>query len=283
MTRAYMQAEIKPACKKRGDFLTDSFLEYQTYFAILARMNAFRATILVLLVLTVGLMFYAFVVLVPARQNEYQMYQTRLKINEYEQRQMEHEARMARMETDADTPGMAAARAAAAEEDKKNAEELTNAEEHSVIASARRRQEIEAAAEDAPADEDAAAATALGSVTAYLEDCGVILFKADGSTPVNEGLQIALRRGHYVVCEATVDGRDEESGQYTAAIKQVSFGGVADPAVEANRKPCPGDEVIISPFLSSRDLRLENTVTQPAAAESPRELPEIEAVLTPVP
>ena len=45
----------------------------------------------------------------------------------------------------------------------------------------------------------------------------------------------------------------------------------------------PGDEVIISPFLSSRDLRLENTVTQPAAAESPRELPEIEAVLTPVP
>ncbi|MBR5186173.1 MAG: 2-hydroxyacyl-CoA dehydratase [Akkermansia sp.] len=201
-------------------------------------MNAFRATVLVLLVLTVGLMFYAFVELIPARQNEYQMYQTQLKINEYEQRQMEHEARMARMGADADTPEMAAARAAAAEEDKKSEEELTNAEEHSVIASAKRRQEIDAAAND---EEDASAAAALGSVTAYLEDCAVILFKADGSTPVNEGLQIALRRGDFVVCEATVDGRDEEPGQYTAALKQTHFGGVEDPAAEANlpRNLCP--------------------------------------------
>ncbi|MBQ5664596.1 MAG: hypothetical protein IIV41_01870, partial [Akkermansia sp.] len=128
-------------------------------------MNAFRATVLVLLVLTVGLMFYAFVELIPARQNEYQMYQTQLKINEYEQRQMEHEARMARMGADADTPEMAAARAAAAEEDKKSEEELTHAEEHSVIASVKRRQEIDAAAAAAD-EEDAAAAAALGTVTA---------------------------------------------------------------------------------------------------------------------
>lgn len=274
-----MQAEIKPVSKKRSDFLTNSFLEYKTDFAILARMNAFRATVLVLLVLTVGLMFYAFVELIPARQNEYQMYQTQLKINEYEQRQMEHEARMARMGADADTPEMAAARAAAAEEDKKSEEELTNAEEHSVIASAKRRQEIDAAAND---EEDASAAAALGSVTAYLEDCAVILFKADGSTPVNEGLQIALRRGDFVVCEATVDGRDEESGQYTAALKQTHFGGVEDPAAEANLKPRVGDEVIISPFLSSRDLRLEAAEPQPAA-DTPQALPEVDAVLTPIP
>ncbi len=274
-----MQAEIKPVSKKRSDFLTNSFLEYKTDFAILARMNAFRATVLVLLVLTVGLMFYAFVELIPARQNEYQMYQTQLKINEYEQRQMEHEARMARMGADADTPEMAAARAAAAEEDKKSEEQLTNAEEHSVIASAKRRQEIDAAAND---EEDASAAAALGSVTAYLEDCAVILFKADGSTPVSEGLQIALRRGDFVVCEATVDGRDEESGQYTAALKQTHFGGVEDPAAEANLKPRAGDEVIISPFLSSRDLRLEPT-DSPAASQTPQALPEVEAVFTPVP
>lgn len=243
-------------------------------------MNAFRATVLVLLVLTVGLMFYAFVELIPARQNEYQMYQTQLKINEYEQRQMEHEARMARMGADADTPEMAAARAAAAEEDKKSEEELTHAEEHSVIASVKRRQEIDAAA--AADEEDASAAEALGSVTAYLEDCAVILFKADGTTPVNEGLQIALRRGDFVVCEATVDGRDEESGQYTAALKQTHFGGVEDPAAEENLKPRAGDEVIVSPFLSSRDLRLEAAEPQPAA-ETPQALPEVDAVLTPVP
>lgn len=276
-----MQAEIKPVSKKRADFLTNSFLENKTVFAILARMNAFRATVLVLLVLTVGLMFYAFVELIPARQNEYQMYQTQLKINEYEQRQMEHEARMARMGADADTPEMAAARAAAAEEDKKSEEELTHAEEHSVIASVKRRQEIDAAAAAAD-EEDAAAAAALGTVTAYLEDCAVILFKADGSTPVNEGLQIALRRGDFVVCEATVDGRDEESGQYTAALKQAHFGGVEDPAAEANLKPRAGDEVIISPFLSSRDLRLESAESQPEG-EAPQALPEVEAVLTPVP
>ncbi len=280
-----MQAEIKPVCQKRADFVTDSLLEYETVFAILARMNAFRATILVLLVLTVGLMFYAFVELIPARQGEYQMYQTQLKINEYEQRKMEHDARMSRLKADADTPEMAAAREAAAEADKKNEADLTKAEEHSVIASVKRRQEIEAAA-DAASEADAAAESAsLGAVTAYLEDCAVVLFKADGSTPVNEGLQIALRRDDYIVCEATVDGRDEESGQYTAAIKQVQFGGVEDPAVEANRKPRPGDAVIISPFLSSRDLRLESAGDIPAQPrqEVPQQLPEVEAILTPVP
>ena len=50
-------------------------------------MNAFRALILILLALTVGLMFYAFAVLLPARQEQYQMYQNQLKINEYQQRQ----------------------------------------------------------------------------------------------------------------------------------------------------------------------------------------------------
>lgn len=263
--------------------MTDSLLESTTVFDILARMNAFRATILVLLALTVGLMFYAFAVLLPARQDQYQMYQTQLKINEYQQRQQEHDARMARLEADADTPEVAAARAAAEEEAKKNEADLTAAEESSVIAQAKRRQEIE---ESATAAEDAAKPSSLGSVTAYLEDCAVLLFKADGSMPVNEGLLIAVRRDDYIVCEATVDGRDEESGQYTAAMKQAIFGGVKDPVAEENRKPRPGDQVIVSPFLSSRDLRLENynpemDSAQPAA--EPEKLPEIEAVLTPVP
>ncbi len=258
--------------------MTDSMLEYETVSDILARMNAFRATILVLLALTVGLMFYAFVVLIPARQNQYQMYQTQLKINEYEQRQMEHDARMARMGADVDAPAVAAARAEAAAEEKKNEEDLNKAEEQSVIASAKRKQEIE---ETATAAEDATVPSSIGSVTAYLEDCAVILFKADGSTPVKEGLMIAVRRSDFVVCEATVDGRDEESGQYTAAVKQANFGGVQDPEAEANRKPRPGDAIIISPFLSSKDLKLEET-TMPSVDGS-QDVPEIEAILTPVP
>jgi hypothetical protein len=281
--RADLQAEIKPVCKNKLIFLTDSLLEYKTNFAILARMNAFRATILVLLVLTVGLMFYAFVWLIPARQEQYQMYHTQLKINEYDQRQMEHDARMARLGTEVDTPEVAAAREAAAQEDKKNSDEINAAEEHSVIASVKRKQEIEAAS---TAAEDAAGPDPIGSVTAYLDDCAVILFKATGNMPVNDGLLIALRRGDYIVCEATVDGRDDESGQYTAAVKQAKFGGASDPAAEANRIPRPGDEIIVSPFLSSRDLRLEAAGAQsadiPEASEA-QALPEIDAELVPVP
>ena len=245
-------------------------------------MNAFRATILVLLCLTVGLMFYAFAVVLPARQSQYEMYRTQLKINEYEKRQQEHDARMARLGADVDAPEVAAARAAAEEEDKKNSADLTAAEEHSVIASVKRKQEIE---EAATAAEDAAKPSSLGTVTAYLEDCAVILFKASNTLPANEGLNIAVRRDDYIVCEAVVDGKDEESGQITAAIKPAHFGGVQDPVAEENRKPRPGDEVIVSPFLSGRDLRLENYGSQPAAepAAEPQALPEIEAVLTPVP
>lgn len=252
-------------------------------------MNGFRATILVLLILTVGLMFYAFTVLLPARQDQYQMYQTQLKIDEYEKRQQEHDARMARLGADVETPEVAAARAAAEAEARKNEADLTAAEESSVIAFAKRRQEIE---EAATAAEDAAKPSPLGTVTAYLEDCTVVLFKVDGSMPVNEGLLIAVRRDDFIVCEATVDGHDEESGQYTAALKLADFGGVKDAAAEENRKPRVGDEVIVSPFLSSRDLRLEN-YTPPTTAddaslhnnrnEAPAPMPEIEGILTPVP
>ena len=263
--------------------MTDSLLESKSVFAILPHMNAFRASILVLLALTVGLMFYAFAVLLPARQEQYQMYQNQLKINEYQQRQQEHESRMARFDADADTPEVAAARAAAEAEAKKNEADLTAAEESSVLASARRRQAAEEV-ESAAAEPDVS--SSVGVVTAYLEDCAVILFKAADAVPVNEGLNIAVRRNDYIVCEATVEGQDSESGQYTAALKQAEFGGAKDPEVEANRKPRAGDEVIISPFPSSRDLRMEGYTPlldrqQPSA--EPKDLPEIEAVLTPVP
>jgi hypothetical protein len=246
-------------------------------------MNAFRVTILALLVLTVGLMFYVFVAVIPARQSQYEMYHTQLKINEYEKRQMEHESRMARLETDVDTPEMAAARAAAEAEEKKSEEAVTAAEENSVLASAKRRQEMEETSAD---EDDVTQVAVLGSVTAYLEEHAVVLFKATGGSPVKEGLLIALRRDDYIVCEAMVDGVDEESGQYTAAVKQVKFGGVEDPTAEANRKPRTGDEVIVSPFMSGRDLRLESgniSDLKPEPAETPQPMPEVDAVFTPVP
>ena len=113
-----------------------------------------------------------------------------------------------------------------------------------------------------------------------------MLFKPNGSMPVNEGLIIAVRRNDYIVCEATVDGKDEISGQITAAVKPAHFGGVSDEAAEANQIPRPGDDVIISPFPSSKDLRLEDYGSQdipvPAADNAPEPMPEIEGILTPV-
>jgi hypothetical protein len=61
---------------------------------------------------------------------------------------------------------------------------------------------------------------------------------------------------------------------------------VEDPTAEANRKPRTGDEVIVSPFMSGRDLRLESgniSDLKPEPAETPQPMPEVDAVLTPVP
>ena len=81
-----------------------------------------------------------------------------------------------------------------------------------------------------------------------------------------------------------MDGRDEESGQYTAAIKQTVFSGAKDAEAEANRQPRPGDQIIVSPFLSSRELRMEGyNPQQEVQQDAPRQLPEIEDILTPVP
>lgn len=274
--------------------VTKSWLEYVGVFAILARMNGFRVTILVLLCLAVGLMFYAVAVLLPARQDQYELYQTQQKIQEYQQRDEAHRARMAQLQPEVDAPEVANARQAVESAAKEQEMKLTEAEEQSVIASAKRKQQISAARKEVKAAaQDAAAVTALGTVAAFSKEWNSILFTLNGNQPVAEGLFVAVRRdGDYIVCEAVVDGRDEESGQVSATIKQAKFGG-ADLGI-AQPEPVPGDEVIVSPYLNAGDLKsfgdfdavpavAPAAAPQGAPAGGAADMPELEATLTPIP
>lgn len=222
---------------------------------MLARMNGFRVTILVLFCLTVGLMFYAVTVVIPGRQEQYELYRTMQKSNEYRQRNAEHLARMEQLGPDVEAPEVSTARSEAEEGERKRQQEINEAEESSVLASARRKEEERTAR---AAAEEAAAPAALGRVASFNREWNSILFTPEGAkTPLNDGLVIAVRRGDYIVCEAVIDGRDEESGQVSATVKQAIFAANGNMPQETPT-PAAGDEIIISPFLSGRDLRDDN-------------------------
>lgn len=222
---------------------------------MLARMNGFRVTILVLFCLTVGLMFYAVTVVIPGRQEQYELYRTMQKSNEYRQRNAEHLARMEQLGPDVEAPEVSNARSEAEEGERKRQQEINEAEESSVLASARRKEEERTAR---AAAEEAAAPAALGRVASFNREWNSILFTPEGAkTPLNDGLVIAVRRGDYIVCEAVIDGRDEESGQVSATVKQAIFAANGN-APQDTPTPAAGDEIILSPFLSGRDLRDDN-------------------------
>ena len=85
-----------------------------------------------------------------------------------------------------------------------------------------------------------------------------------------EGTIVAVRREGVVLCEATVDFRDEESGQVGATLKPQEFG-KAQFNIEAEKlQPKPGDEVVYSPFASARELRADNSFLQPEPLTVPK-------------
>lgn len=251
-------------------------------------MNGFRVTILVLFCLTVGLMFYAVTVVLPAQQERYSIYQTSMKSREYEQRDDAHRARMEQLAPETEAPEVESARNAAEEGERQREQALNEAEESSVIASVKRKQEVRAAQEAAAAaraEEDKP--IVLGTVRGFDPEWNVVLFVAAADTPVAEGLEVAVQRGGKIICEAVVDGRDAESGQFSATLKQVDLGA----SMQQVELPTPGegDEVIISPFLSGKDLRMQDgnfgvpTASPEPPAPAADSVPEVEATLTPLP
>lgn len=255
-------------------------------------MNGFRITLLVLLTLAVGMMFYVVAVLLPARQEQYELHLTTQKINEYEQRNAEHRARLEQFSPEAEDPEVASARSAAEESARKQEQELTEAEESSVLAAARRQEEARRAKQEAempPADPAVAAANAqaeyIGKVMAYDPEWSFLMFSDEGKTPVAPELIVAVRRGDYILCEAKVDNKDEESGQWCATVKTVTHNPSKGMPKPENDKPVVGDDVVVSPFESSSDLRDAAFPEMPAEEEvaQPSGTPEVEVELVPMP
>lgn len=263
-------------------------------------MNGFRITILVLLCLAVGLMFYAVMVIVPGWQNQYSEYQASMKIAEYQQSNDHHRQRMEQFSPDAEAPEVTTARTMAEESARKDEQALNEAEESNVIAAARRKEEAALARQ---AEAEAEAPKPLGLVAAYNPEWNSLMIRPVAEVPMAMGFVVAVRRAGSIVCEAVIDGRDEESGQYSATVKAAELG-TTSPQPAEKRTPAVGDEVIETPFPSSQELRRGSDFLPPAAQQAnapsgnaapaplpslPSEpsgqesLPELDATLTPVP
>lgn len=233
-------------------------------------MNGFRITILALLVLVVGLMFYVVFVTLPGQQADYNIYQISQQVAQNEREAASHRERVSEFGEAAEHNELSSAYAEAEAADREAVRNVSDAEEQAVLAEARRRAEAEAAAQ-AAAQTGSQTDGAIGLVTNFNREWVSIRFKPAVESPLNEGLIVAVRREGVVLCEAVVDWKDEESGEIGATLKPQEFGSTQVDVNEEAILPIPGDEVIYSPYASSRDLRRDDTFLnpQPATTASP--------------
>lgn len=266
--------------------LTYSLLACMRECAILCAMNGFRITLLALLILVVGLMFYVIFVTLPGMQADHNIYEITQKNSLVAQENEGHRDRVSAYGDGAEKQELASAYSAAAEEEKLAEKSVYEAEERAVIEEARRKAAAALAQEVKAADE---APDAIGLVTSFNRDWVSIMFRPAVKDPINEGLVVAVRRDGVVLCEATVDYKDEESGQIGATMKPQEFGKSQVNIDQEKMLPMPGDEVIYSPFVSTRDLKAVNSFLQPAPISVPADggaapaADTQESALTPIP
>ena len=230
-------------------------------------MNGFRITILALLVLVVAGMFYAIFFFLPGMQADHNIYEISQKTAQNELRDAGHRQKVSEYGASAEDAELSTAydEAEAAEQDARKS--LYEAEERAVIEEAKRKAEAAMARE---VKEDNEAGKAIGLVTSFNQEWVSIMFKPAVKDVLVEGTIVAVRREGVVLCEATVDFRDEESGQVGATLKPQEFG-KAQFNIEAEKlQPKPGDEVVYSPFASARELRADNSFLQPEPLTVPK-------------
>jgi hypothetical protein len=167
----------------------------------------------------------------------------------------------------AEDQGLAGAYSVADEADRNAEKSVYEAEERAVIEEAKRKA---MAAQEQKAREERAAEKTIGLVTAFNKEWLSIMFKPAVTDVINEGVIIAVRREGIVICEATVDLKDDESGQLGATLKPQEFGKSQANVDVEKLLPQVGDEVIYSPFASARELRAENPFVKPAPLSVPR-------------
>lgn len=249
-------------------------------------MNPFRIITLVLLSLALAMMFYVVVILVPNQQAEYAQYQSTQQMNRFVAKNEAHQARMDQIVPQAqqDSVQVALEEAKAQQEERELA--LAEAEEKALIVAAQAQeaqaaQVTPAATPDVTVSDDGIASPMaateneiLGNVAFYDKNWASLMILPTEGRTLEKGLVIAVRRNQGIICEATIDGKDEPSGQYIAIIK-------ANTMNEGKLEPEESDEVIISPFKSSDELMQD---ASPSSIPAPKKdgLQEIDAPLVPV-
>lgn len=239
-------------------------------------MNGFRITILTLLCLSVGLMFYTVLFVIPDWQEQHRVYQSSLRIDEYQKKNDIHRRQMVVFDPSYEAPEVEQARLGAEEAVRRGEQSLNDAEESNVLAAARRNEEAarrQAQREQEERDkekDEVASSSIIGLVASYNAEYGFIMIRPAVPQAFLPGAELAVRRNGRVVCEAVADSTDPESGQVSATVRLAK---IADSTIpESELTPTAGDEVIPSPFPSSAELRSDTTAQPASAAGEPAEV-----------
>lgn len=223
-------------------------------------MNGFRITVLVLLALALGLMFYVVTVFLPAERAGYAEYQEAMLDADFHKKAQEHRARMDKIRPENETSDVDRERQELARKAEERAQELKDREEARILEEGKRAEEArkQKEAQATAKAEQAISESPVALVTAYDHDNNILMIK-----PVTEdgmlalGQVLAIRRNGGILCEIVTESRDEESGQYSAYVKNA-----ASPAPGDEFHPKSGDEVVVSTLPQLSDLPVLNKSSQ---------------------
>ncbi len=242
----------------------------------MGRMNGFRITVLTLLCLSVGLMFYAVLIVIPGWQGDYSAYQSSLKIAEYEEKNDIHRQQMMAYDPAVEAPEVEQARLDQEAAARRDEASINEAEESNVVAAAKRKEEVARARASRQKEEaDNPRSAIIGRVASYDPEWNCVMMKPDVPELFQPGAVLAVRRDGLVVCEMVVDSRDAESGQVSATLKETD---ILSPEGETEkREPRPGDEVIVSPFMSAKELLQESSGAEVSPVQQQTDQTAVEA------
>ncbi len=245
-------------------------------------MNGFRVTLLILLTLAVVALLCIVTVFQSNQEANYEAYLASVKASERRQMLAAHHDKMRRIGPQEENGAGTAALQAAREEQQK---QVTEEEERNVLASAVRK---DADKVEQVATAEANAEKPLGLVSSYNQEWGFIMIKPVSDEPMPSGMVVAVRRGDNIICEVEIgeEERDDQTGErlMSATIRENQFTQGSGNISADKFAPAVGDEIILSPYLSSRDLRTADPAAMPAAPAPAQEgLQEVPALLTPLP
>lgn len=247
-------------------------------------MNPFRIIILLLLSISLCMMCYIILVVIPDRQTEYAQYQSTLQLARFNERNDAHQARMNQIAPRTEAGDLKAASEEVAQAQLAREAALAEAEERNILAAARAKEEQAAAEAAAAAEREKQASQGfemIGEVASYDEEWATIIINPSAGAIVTAGLRIAIMQQAGIICEATVDTKDEISGQIIATMQTSKIGNTTP------KSPAIGDKVVVSPFESSADIRNADDSYPdsgtPAAIPVSEGLQDVEGTLVPLP